>query len=501
MERQPVIIVMGHIDHGKSTLLDYIRKSNLVASEAGSITQHVRACEAVHQGKKLTLIDTPGHEAFSVMRDKGAGIVDLAILVVSAEDGVKPQTLEAKAVIEKHHLPYVVAINKIDQPAANPERVKKDLSENGIFLEGLGGEVPWVAVSAKTGEGVPELLDLILLLSEVSTHADAEEKEKKTEGEESRGFVLESKLDRKIGIIGTVVVRNGHLKQGDFLVYGEHCFKIRKLENFLGEKTVQQEAGGPGIVLGWPTLPAIGTSWLTFSNKKQAKAAATPRLEGSVKSRPPETDQSNQGGKEARIIITVKADTVGTLEAVKKEVDKIIKNSEVNAKVILIDGGVGTITENDIRVASAGANGILAGFNVKSDRAAKDLAEKYNLSLKSFEVIYDLNEWLVEELKRLVPKVESEVVTGAAKVIRLFNKQKNRQVIGCSVLDGELTRGKRVRISRREEVLGEGKLIELKKLKSHVDRVGKGEQCGVSVESRWTISLGDKIEVVDKVMK
>ena len=471
-----------------------------MAGKAGGITQHVGAYEISHgaangQEKKITFIDTPGHEAFSGMREQGAALADLAILVVSAEDGVKPQTLEAKLTIEKNQLPYLVAISKIDKPTANPERTKKNLSENGIFLEGLGGSVPWIALSAQTGAGVPELLDLVLLLAEMAEL-------KKDIARPARGVVLEAEVDPRHGISATVIIRDGTLRRGDYLVTNDQSFRIRQLKNFLGQNSVELAAASPAIVGGWKVLPAAGAIWQTFAERVAAErhlSEQLAKLEASAKTKLTAAVSPTTTDEERLIPIVIKADTVGTLEAVKKEILKI--NVPAGLRLQLTDAGVGAVTENDVKTGSISPETLIIGFNVTADRATKSLSEKYGLKLNEFNVIYHLNEWLTKELAARVPVKQVETVIGTAKIIKLFSQSKNKQIVGGLVMSGKLVAGRRVLIRRRETVIGEGELTELQQQQNVVKEVEKGKQFGALVESRTTLAPTDLLEVLEIVAK
>ncbi len=490
MERAPIIVIMGHIDHGKSTLLDYIRKTKVVESEAGGITQHVSAYEIIHAGKKITFIDTPGHEAFSSMREQGAAVADIAILVVSAEDGVKPQTLEAKTVIEKNKLPYVVAISKADKPNANLERTKKSLSENHIFIEGLGGEIPSLAISAKTGEGVNELLDLLLLVAEVAEL-------KQVETGTATGFILEAKVDPKRGVSATVIIKNGTLRRGDHLVTTSvgnasgDCFRIKKLENFLGEDVNELSASSPAVVSGWNEVPLVGGQWQTCQNKNEAESLAESCQQVAGPDKEPKA-KVELSPTDKVVPIVLKADAIGTLEALKKEVGKIVIPG---VRLQILKASVGAITEGDVKLASAKAEAIILGFHIKTEKTAKDLALKYNLAIANFDIIYKLSEWLAVELEKRRPVVEVETIIGSIKVIKLFSQSKNKQIIGGLVLDGHITNRRPIRIKRRDVILGLGEIQELREQQAKVDEVVKGKQFGALVESKLSIANGDILEV------
>lgn len=483
MERPPVIVVLGHIDHGKSTLLDYIRKTKITEGEAGGITQAMSAYEITHHGKNITFIDTPGHEAFSSMREHGVAAADIAILVVSAEDGVKAQTLEAKTVIEQNQLPYVVAISKIDKPNANPERVKQHLLENGIWLEGFGGTVPWVAISAKTGAGVSELLDLLLIVAEVAEL-------KKGREDKTEGFILEARTDSKKGVAATVIIRGGLLRRGDYLAGDDVCFRVRKLEDFLGQDVSELTDGRAAVIYGWSAVPATGARWTSYRSKIEAEAEAKRQTPLSGQALPTPKDYPREGEKVVPLII--KAETPGALAAVKKEVAKL---AVPGVKIKMIETGIGPITENNVKLANVDQNTIIVGFNVKMEKAAKDLTVRHQITQATFDIIYKLSEWLENELVRRRPIIEVETVIGTAKIIKLFSQTKNKQIVGGLVLDGRIAAGRPTKIKRREVILGEGEIMELEQQQTKVDEVEKGKQFGALVKSRHRLAPGDLLEI------
>ncbi len=480
-ERPPVVAVMGHIDHGKSTLLDYIRKSNTVIDEAGGITQHISAYEVVHNEKPITFLDTPGHEAFTEMRQRGSLISDVAVLIVSAEDGVKTQTIEALESIINAGIPYVVAINKIDRPNANIDKTKQDLAENNMMVESYGGKIPSVNISAKTGEGVSELLNMILLiaeLEELTGHRDTL----------ADGFVLETNRDPKIGTMVTLIIKDGTLKQGDCVVAGDQLAKIKKIENFLGQTITEASFSSPVRVFGFSEPPAGSDPFVTFHNKKEAETYQQEKI----------TKQEEISGKETMVAgqdqviipLVIKTDTFGTLEAVKREIAKL-DNDQVKLKTVQTD--IGAINENDIRILGAG-NGIALGFCVGADATARDVAERASIMIETFDIIYKLSEWLAEEIERRRPLVTTETTLGRAKVIRIFSQTKNKFVLGGKVTDGKLSQGSQVKIWRRESEIGRGKINGLQQNKVEVKEVLTDNEFGLLLESKITVSAGDVIE-------
>lgn len=492
--RPPVIVVTGHIDHGKSTLLDHIRKSNVVDREAGGITQHVSAYEVEHEsgdkGGRITFLDTPGHAAFSSIRERGARIADIAILIVSAEDGVKPQTVEALNAVKEAGIPYVVAINKIDKPAANVERTKANLAEHGVFIEGYGGDIPAVQISAKTGQGVDELLDMLNLV------ADMQEL-KGDPGKPAEGYVLESNLDPKKGITATLIVKDGSLARGQFVSAGGAVAPVRIMENFLGKPISAASFSSPVRIIGWDALPRVGAEFRTFSSRNDALAHAQADKEKTV-SITRTTDSSEPEEGVAVIPVVVKADTMGSLEAILKETAKL---STEKARVRIVHSGIGTITENDLRFAEAGKNTIVIGFNTKPDATAKSYALRNEIELNEFNIIYKLTEWFEGVVKERTPKMTVEETTGVAKVLKLFGKTKDRQVLGARVESGTLKLNQSVKILRREAEIGHGKVKELQHNKSKVSEVADGTEFGALVEFSIEIAPGDRLaafEIVER---
>ncbi len=481
--RPPIIAVMGHIDHGKSTLLDYIRKTNVVAGEAGGITQHLSAYEATHidhekKERKITFLDTPGHEAFKAMRERGATTADIAILVVSAEDGVKPQTVEALKTIKESDIPYIVAINKIDKPGADLERTKQNLAENEIYIEGYGGSIPSVPISAKTGEGIPALLDMMLLV------ADLEELMADT-SLAAEGFVLESFMDTKRGITATLIVTNGTLKKGDCLVTGDSVAPVRGIEDFLGRKIETATVSAPIRISGWSSLPKVGKRFSACENKKEAEKRAEEATE-KVEKRMGETREGTE-----IIPLVIKADVLGTLEAVSQEVKKL-ETDKISIKIVA--SSAGDITENDIKLASGAPGSIVLGFNVKPDTRARDLAERQSVEIKTFDIIYKLSEWLAEKIVERTPKVEMEEVHGTVRILKTFSKTKDKQIVGGKIEDGTLKLGDFVKIMRRDNEVGSGKITELQHQKSKTKEVSAPDECGMMVESKLDIVAGDKLQ-------
>ncbi len=493
ISRPPVVVVMGHIDHGKSTLLDYIRKTNIVDKETGGITQNISAYEVVHkdengQDKKITFLDTPGHEAFSKMRTRGALVADIAILMVSAEDGVKPQTVEAWKTIVENKIPAIVAINKIDKIGANIEKTKMELAENEIYLENYGGKVPFAEISAKTGVGIENLLSLILIIAEMEN----------LEGDKSKdavGFVIEAYLDSKRGIQASLIIKDGTITNGMTVSIEDCIASTRIIENFLGKITKEETFSSPIRVFGFDKLPKVGAEFKSFKNKSDAikytedwKNKITKKEIGNIK---------NEVGKKI-IPIILKADVSGSLEAIEKEIEKI--KSE-GAEFRIVNAGVGPISESDIKNISNSGNAIIIGFNVKTDKSAIEIAQKRGITISNFDIIYKMTEWLEIEMEKLRPRIETIETTGKAKIIRAFSRTKERQIVGGKVIEGSMVLSGNVKIMRREFEIGRGKIVNLEKSKIKTSTIEEGLEFGMMVESKMEIVAGDVLELFQIAQK
>ncbi|NTV22323.1 MAG: translation initiation factor IF-2 [Candidatus Yonathbacteria bacterium] len=481
--RSPIIVIMGHIDHGKSTLLDYIRKSNVVATESGGITQHISAYEAMHKGedgtdKRIVFLDTPGHAAFSSMRGNGAKVADIAVLVVSAEDGVKEQTMEAHKAIIDAHIPYIVAINKIDRPGADIDRTKLSLAEHNIFVEGYGGDIPFVPISAKQGTGVSDLLDMMLLVADMAELSSDPSRP-------AEGVVIESNVDPRRGISASVMILDGTLEKGMFVVAGSSYSPVRAIENFAGKNISLAGPATPVRITGWSTVPPTGEICSTFTSIKEARAAA--ELHTNTKHTCTFTPSE---GTEIVIPLIVKADTLGTLEAVEKELGKLVHET-VCLRIVHAD--VGDIGENDITIASGSHDALVIGFRVKADKQALALADQNTVSVETFAVIYNLIDHIDEIMRARTPKKEIEEHLGSVKILKTFSKIKDKQVIGGKVIDGMIMNKLDVIIERRGTEIGRGKLTELQESRVKVEKSEKGAECGMLVEAKTDIAPGDII--------
>ena len=494
VERPPVIVVVGHIDHGKSTLLDYIRKTNIVGSEAGGITQHTSAYEVIHKNdagaeKKITFLDTPGHEAFSGMRVRGVSAADIAVLVVSAEDSVKAQTLEAIKAITAGGIPFIVAINKIDKPAANIEKVKMDLAEHSVYVEGFGGNVPCISISAKTGAGIPELLDMILLVAELEELTG-------DKAARAEGVVVESHVDMKRGISATLLVKNGTLKNGEYIVVGNAIAPARLMENFLGKSVSEAAVSSPVVITGFNKLPSVGEIFTSSASKKEAEMRASAHQEKLRAEEKLPEDTAEEGIIVVPVIL--KADVAGTLEAIEKELSKISKEG-IRWKIVT--KGSGNITETDVKLASGMAEALLIGFNVKADKSATDLAERLGVPINMFDVIYKITEWFDGELEKRKPRVTTEETAGTAKIIKCFSRTKDKQIVGGKVTEGTILSGANVKIMRRDFEIGRGEIMELQQHKAKAREAAEGSEFGVLIESKTEIAPGDVIQAYVSVTK
>ncbi len=481
--RPPIVVVMGHIDHGKTTLLDFIRKTKVAEKEAGGITQHIGAYEIEHEGKRITFIDTPGHEAFSKMRNRGARIADLAILVVAAEDGVKAQTLEAIQTIKEAKIPFIVAVNKMDKENANSDRVKSELAANEVYVESTGGKTPSVNISAKKGEGISELLEMIILVSEM-------EDLKADLNCPASGVVIESHLDPKRGISATLIIQNGALRKKMFINAGGAIAPVKIFENFLGKPLEEAQFSSPVKIVGFSKLPEAGANFNAFASKNDAEAA------GELKEQISCLTPANAETAEHKITITIiiKADASGSLEALQKEITKLA-NEDVGLNIIRLN--VGNINEDDIKLAASGKNTVIVGFSVKADNSIIQMAERLGTTLVMFDIIYKINEWLEAEIKKRLPIKTNEELLGTAELVKVFNNETNKQVIGGKVLTGKIVNGKYVKIIRRGTMLAKGKILELQHNKMKVSEVEEGKEFGALVDIKNELTKKDLMEIYD----
>ncbi len=487
IERPPVVAIMGHVDHGKSSLLDYIRNSNIVAGEAGGITQHIAAYEVSHTDasgavKKITFIDTPGHAAFSAMRNRGARVADIAILIVSAEEGVKTQTVEAIKTIMAANVPYIVALTKIDRPNANPERIKSDLLEHGVYVEGYGGDIPVNAISSKTGEGIPELLETILLLAEFQTFTGNASKL-------ASGFVVESHMDEKRGVSATLIIKDGTIARGQYIVAGTSMTGTRIIEDFAGTSIESATFSSPIGITGFSIVPDVGSEFQTFETKKEAEEAVTLAKQNTENT---SNVQNAMITSETKIIpIIIKSDVFGSAEAIDDEIAKL-STDEVYFKVI--KKGVGVINESDLQLALSDKNTIIIGFNVEVDKKVLDMNEVDQITIKTFNIIYKLTEWLETEREIRRPRKEVDTIIGRAKILKVFSSQKYSHVAGGRVTEGTMNKKSEFKLMRGGEEITRGTIIELQMGKAPVSSVEIENEFGMQIECKENPLPGDIIE-------
>lgn len=494
VERPPVVTIMGHVDHGKTTLLDMIRKSNVALGEAGGITQAIGAYSVTCNGKKITFIDTPGHAAFTEMRARGASITDIVIIIVAADDGVMPQTKEAIDHAKAAGVPIIVAINKIDKPEANVERVMTGLVENGLTPEEWGGDVIVNKISAATGEGVPELLENILLVAEMQEY-------KANPSRYATGVVIESKKNSKVGSVATLLIQNGTLRLGDPIVVGTIYGKVRTLKNDLGQNIVEATPSTPVEVTGLSDVPNAGDKFMAFESEKQAKHIADER---SLRAREKDTNFSGmsledlfgriqEGVKEINVVL--KADVNGSLEAVRGALEKI---DVEGVKINIIRGAVGGITESDIVLARA-SDAIIIGFNVRANAQAQDNAKEYGVEIRTYDIIYKVVEEMEDAMKGMLDPEYEEQVTGKLEIRQLFKFSKVGLIAGCHVLTGVVRNNEKARIVRDDVVVYNGAVNTLQHEKDQVKEVTKGMDCGITLENCQDYKEGDIIEIYDLV--
>ncbi|MDY5098183.1 translation initiation factor IF-2 [Clostridium sp.] len=491
VKRPPIVTVMGHVDHGKTSLLDAIRKAKVTSTEAGGITQHIGAYTVTINGEKITFLDTPGHEAFTSMRARGAQVTDVVILVVAADDGIMPQTKEAINHCKAAEVPVIVAINKIDKPGANIDRVKQELSEFGLISEDWGGETICVPVSAKTGDGLDTLLEMVILTSEMEElKADPDRK--------AKGTVIEAKLDKGRGAVATLLVQNGTLRTGDSLLVGSTYGRIRAMFDDKGKKIKKAGPSIPVEILGLSEVPAAGDKFHVVKDEKTARNMAESRkqkekadsLMNSHRVSLEDLYSQIQEGKVKELAIIVKADVQGSVEALKQSLEKL---STDDVKVRVIHQAVGAITETDITLATA-SNAIIIGFNVRPDNNAVTAAEKEKVDIKTYRIIYDAIEDIKSAMIGMLEPDYKEVVLGSAEIRTTYKISNVGTIAGCYVLNGKLLRNSDVRIIRDGIVIFESSLASLKRFKDDVKEVNSGYECGLSIEKFNDVKEGDIVE-------
>lgn len=494
--RAPIVTVMGHVDHGKTTLLDTIRNTNITAREAGGITQHIGASRISHDGKDIVFLDTPGHAAFTSMRARGAQCTDIAILVVAADDGVMPQTLEAISHAKAAGVPIIVAVNKMDKPAANPDRVKQQLSDHGLIPEDWGGDTVMVHVSAKSGENIDHLLEMILLVAEM-------EELKADSSVSPEGVVIEAELDKGKGAVATVLVQQGTLKKGDIVLMESSWGKVRAMIDYSGK---QLKAAGPSTaveILGLSDVPQPGERFITVESEKDARDSISTKDQErrfAANQMAPrmtleELYSKMQDGATPTVNLLIKCDVQGSLEALTGSLEKMV-TEEVGINIV--HTGVGGLSESDIMLASA-SDAIVIGFNVRPDNNAKKMAEKEHVQIRLYRVIYDVIDDIKAAMEGMLAPNIRENILGQAEIREIFKVPKAGKVAGCMVTEGTIKRGSKVRLIRDRVVYWEGELSALRRFKDDVSEVGAGYECGMSFAKFQDIKEGDVVEAYDLI--
>lgn len=499
LPRPPVVTIMGHVDHGKTTLLDAIRSSHLVEKESGGITQHIGAYRVFFNNKAITFIDTPGHEAFTQLRSRGAKVTDIVVLVIAADDGVMPQTKEAISHAKAAGVPIIVAINKIDKPEANRERIKQQLQKEAILVEDWGGDVISVEVSAKEKKNLAELLEMILLLADVIEI-------KANPKVEAQGVVLEARLDPKKGPLGTVIIQHGTLSLAEAFICGTTYGKTKALFDEHGKIMNRAEPSMPVEVLGFSDVPVAGDTFQVVPDLESAKAIISFRLSKIKKEEPPRPEHLTldelfkkiEQGEVKGLSLIIKADVQGSAEVLR---DILPSLSSEKIKIRIIHSATGNITESDVLLASA-SNAVIIGYNIKPSQKVLDLAKMESVEIRSYNIIYQLTDDIRNALAGMLEPVEKEVYLGRAEVRRIFQIPRVGAVAGCYVLDGKITRNAKVRLRRGQEVVHEGRLSSLKHLKDNVQEATKGQECGIALEKFKDFQQGDIIIafITEKIM-
>ena len=492
--RPPVVTIMGHVDHGKTTLLDTIRKTNVTSGEFGGITQHIGAYQVSLKGRKVTFLDTPGHEAFTAMRARGAQVTDIVIIVVAADDGVMPQTKEAVDHAKAAGVPIVVAVNKIDKPGANPDRIMSEMAELGIMPEEWGGDTIFMNVSAKQGTGVSDLLETVLLVADMAEL-------KANPDQLASGTVIEAKLDKGRGPVATLLVQRGTLHSGDSIVVGTSYGRVRKMTNDKGMEIKKAEPSCPVEIIGLNDVPRAGDVFMAYDNYKKAQEIASHRLEKQIEKERNATSAMSledlakkiDEGDVKEINVLIKADVQGSAEALKASMERL----EVDTvRVNVIRSTVGTITESDILLASA-SNAIIYGFNIRPTAAIRKKAEEEGIEIRLHNIIYKALEELESAMKGMLAPVYEEVVIGQAEVRQIYKVSKVGTIAGCKVVDGHIKRDCKVRLIREGIVIYDGKLGSLRRFENDVKEVQNGFECGMTIENYNDIKVDDIIEAYE----
>jgi len=489
--RPPVVVILGHVDHGKSSILDAIKDLKITEKESGGITQHIGAYQIEYPASakaksKITFIDTPGHEAFSAMRSRGAKVADIAVLVVASEEGVKPQTKEAIGHIKKSGLPVIVALNKIDKKEAQPEKVKGELAKHGLIVESLNGQVPSVNLSAKTGQGINELLEMIVLVAEM-------EELKTNPKQKASGVIVESYQDPRRGATATLLVKEGTLKNKDIVGTDSAYGRIKTMEDFQWQPIEKAAASDPVIITGFDQVPQVGEKFFVFDDSKEAQVRIAKKT------------AKRKEGKEVFVFepdkkvlnLILKTDVQGSLEAIKESL-KSIPSEEVTLRILKAE--VGDLNQSDIKLAES-AQAKTVAFRVKISSAIRELAQRKKIKILSFEIIYELIQGVRELLAKLLePEIVKNVI-GQVKILTLFRREKDRQIVGGRVNSGQIRKGALIEINREDKKIGGAKLIQLQRNKKDIEKIAKGQECGILLESSTAVEKGDVLEIYEEERK
>ncbi len=494
--RPPIVTVMGHVDHGKTTLLDTIRQSNVASGEAGGITQKIGAYQTIYNNRKITFIDTPGHEAFTSMRARGARVTDIAVIVIAADDGIMPQTIEAINHAKEAGVPIIVAVNKIDLPNSNPEKIKQGLTEYNLVPEDWGGDTVFVEISAKNKININELLEMILLVADLHEI-------KGNPNSEGSGIIIESRLDKGFGPVGTVLVKRGSVKVGDFFVTGNSYGRVRSIKDEYGNLINKGELSQPIEVSGFSSVPQGGDRFYVVKNEKMAKEIISKREYQKKLTKIAEVKKHitledlaeiSKENEIKKLKIVLKSESNGSLDAVEKSLRDI---EEENIKLEIIHKAVGAITDSDILLASA-SNAIVIGFGIIATSKAKSLSKEENVEVRTYDIIYKLIDDIKLAFKGMLePKME-ERLKGTIEVREIFKMPKIGNVAGCYITDGEVERGNQVRVIRDGKIIYNGKILSLHRFKEDVKKVAAGYECGVRVENYQDLNKGDVLEIYEQ---
>ncbi len=480
IDKTPTIVVLGHVDHGKTSILDYIRKTSLAEKEEGSITQHIGAYQIKRNNKKITFLDTPGHEAFLTLRARGAKVADIGLLVIDATEGIKPQTKEAISHLKNFNIPFIVVLNKIDKSNANPEKVKRELMKENVFLEGMGGDIPWVEVSAKTGKGINELLELIELVAEIK-------KIKANIKKRAKGVIIEAFLDPKRGPTATLILEEGILKRREIIGTSSTFGKIRIMEDSQGKPIEKIFPGDPAVVIGFERVPLVGESFQTFDDIESVKSQIKIEKEKKIAFK-----VSSLSSPQKVLKLILKTDVWGSLEAIEQTLKKI---QPEKIALEIVKGEIGDVNESDVKLAK-NTQAIILGFRVKIAPVVKKIIEREKIKVMNFKVIYDLVEGIYKLIKEAQEPEIKRIELGKVKTLVIFLTEKNRQIIGGKVIEGKVKKGAKIEVFRNNELVGKGRLVNLKKGQKDISEIQAPQECGILFEGDIKIEVGDILKII-----